>query len=120
MRPPSLRLLALLAILGLYGSEVSAEENWKTLFSKGSSVFQGKILGKDGDTMVVQVRTINQPEDIETVILNCKNKMSKLVGGSFYDYLIEEHGSDYSLLKWKRFSKKTEDHLCGNYPFRAY
>ena len=120
MRRQLLKPLVLLAIYSLCISNASAEETWKTLFSKGGSVFQGKVLGKDGDIMVVQTRSVSQPQKVDTIMLNCTKRESKLIGGSFYNYLIEQHGSDYKLLKWMPFMKKTESHLCENKAFKAY
>lgn len=119
MRSLSINPLVVFAVFSLCISQATAEEGWKTLFSKGSAVFQGKVLGKDGDIMIVQTRSIGNPS-VDTSMLNCKKRESKLIGGSFYSYLIEKHGSDYKLLKWMPFMKLTESHLCENKPFRAY
>jgi len=112
--------IATFLVFALLQSPAVAGEEWRTLFSKGGTVFQGKVLGEDGAIKIVQVRTLNRPERLETKMLNCKTEESKLIGGSFYEYIVKTYGSNNSSLKWSPFMNKTEYFLCEDRPFRAY
>ena len=87
---------------------------------KGNSVFQGKVLEEDGLVKVVQVRTLSRPNRVDTKLLNCQTEESKLIGGSFYEYLVQTYGANSNRLGWSPFMNKTEYFLCDNRPFRAY
>ena len=115
-----MRHLAGFLVMILINSPLVAAAEWRTLFVKGDAVFQGKVLGEDGAIKVVQVRTLSKPERVDTKMLNCQTEESKLIGGSFYEYLVQTYGADSNRLGWSPFMNKTEYFLCEDRPFRAY